>query len=103
MSKVQIRWTNWKVQHLKKTYKTHETENLRELFGTTPRAVRRKAQILGVLKKPWKRWTAEECEALLRLGYPITNQVARQFGRSSGSMLAKLRELNAKKASSQTP
>ncbi len=100
-TKPQKAWTPWRSKHLQKHYTELEMPNLVDLFAVSPAAIRRKALRLGVKKRTWTPWTPGEEQDLLRIGYPITYQIARLFNRSPGAVRDKLRELSSKKAAQQ--
>jgi hypothetical protein len=100
--KPQKRWTKWRAEFLKKTYKELETEHLVELFGVSSGAIQKKAQRLKVLRRKVQRWEPGEILELRKLGKPITAQVARLFNRSPGAVRGKLRELQKEASSAST-
>jgi hypothetical protein len=62
-------------------------------------AVRQKAYDMGMKTEIYNYWTEDDLELLARL-YPdtMTNELARRFGRSAGSVKTKARQLGLKKS-----
>jgi hypothetical protein len=94
------RWTPYREKHLLSNYPVLPAELLREFYGVSHSALRKKAERIGARKRKWQAWTEEELALLRKFGWPITRQVARLFNRSPGAVRDKLRNITYVKQSS---
>ena len=72
-----------------------------EKLGRPLTAVRQKAYDMGMKTEVYNYWTEDDLEILTRL-YPEmeTDELAKRFGRSAGSVKTKARQLGLKKSQS---
>lgn len=95
--KSRSKWTNEDVEYLEKNYPAAPFEEMTEYLNRSERAIRLKANSLGIArtKREYTRWTREDVLYLQgSYGYIDTESIARKLGKSIESVRHKAYKLN---------